>query len=250
MRSQRQNGMHRTSHTESVYKQAVPNKKNLMSRFFAFKFKFKDFNAVFRGFMSDFRAFTRISYFTRLRAFMFRLSCVHVQTFVRSPEFQISPDFVRFWSDFRAFMSRLSCVHQNFILHQTSCVYVKTFVRSPELHTSPDFRAFMSRLSCVHQSFVLLQTSCVYVQTFVRSCPDFRALIRFSCVHVQTFVRSCLNFVSFFFLFFQTINFWTHGAPSWSVTSLWVSFSTDSCFFKPVTVCFLIFKNNRRFLRY
>ena len=53
-----------------------------------------------------------------------RLSCVHVQTFVRS-------------TDFRAFMFRLSCVH------------VQTFVRS-----CPDFRSF-DRLSCVHvQTFV------------------------------------------------------------------------------------------------
>ena len=88
------------------------------------------------------------------RAFMFRLSCVHVQTFVRS-----CPDFRAFMFSFRAFMSRLSCVH------------VQTFVRS-----CPDFRAFI-RLSCIH------------VQTFVRSCPDFRAFDRLSCVHVQTFVR-------------------------------------------------------------
>ena len=56
---------------------------------------------------------------------MSRLSCVHVQTFVRS------------CPDFRAFMFRLSCVH------------VQTFSRS-----CPDFRAF-DRLSCVHvQTFV------------------------------------------------------------------------------------------------
>ena len=47
-----------------------------------------------------------------LRAFMFRLSCNHVQYFVHS-------------SDFRAFMLRLSCFH------------VQTFVRSP------DGRSFM-----------------------------------------------------------------------------------------------------------
>ena len=84
---------------------------------------------------------------------MIRLSCVHVQTFVRSP-------------DFRAFIFRLSCVH------------VQTFVRS-----CPDFRAFMFRLSCVHvQTFVCSPG-------FVRSCSDFRVFDRLSCVHVQTFVR-------------------------------------------------------------
>ena len=56
------------------------------------------------------------------RAFMSRLSCVHVQTIVCSP-------------DFRAFMSRQSCGH------------VQTIVRS-----CPDHRAFMSRFSCVHQA--------------------------------------------------------------------------------------------------
>ena len=81
-----------------------------------------------------------------------RLSCVHVQNFVRSP-------------DFRAFMSRLSCVHvQNFVrspdfraFTRLSCVHVQTFVRS-----CPDFRAF-DRLLCVH------------VQTFVRFLmfPDY-----------------------------------------------------------------------------
>ena len=59
------------------------------------------------------------------RAFMSRLPCVHVQTFVRS------------CSDFRACMFRFSCVHQ-------------TSVRS-----CSDFRAFMFRVSCVHiQTFV------------------------------------------------------------------------------------------------
>ena len=121
--------MSRPSQTESAYVQTVPDGKCLCP---------------------DFRAFTRPS-------------CVHVQTFVRSP-------------DFRAFMSRLSCVHQTFVrscpdfrafMSRFSCVR-QTFVRSP------DFRAFMSRLSCVHQ-------------TFVRSCPDFRAFTKISCVHVQNF---------------------------------------------------------------
>ena len=141
--------MSRPSQTESAYVQTVPDGKCLCP---------------------DFRAFTRPS-------------CVHVQTFVRSP-------------DFRAFMSRLSCVHQTFVgscpdfrafMSRFSCVR-RTFVRSP------DFRAFMSRLSCVHQTFVrscpdfrafMSRFSCVR-RTFVR-LPDFRAFTKLSCVHVQNF---------------------------------------------------------------
>ena len=116
-------------------------------------------------------------------AFMIRLSCVHVQTFLRSP-------------DFRAFMSRLSCVHvQTFLqspdfrafMSRLSRVHVRIFVRSCSDFRAfmSSFRAFMSRLSCVHQ-------------TFVRSCSDFRAFMsRLSCVR-QTFVRSCSDFRVFF----------------------------------------------------
>ena len=104
---------------------------------------------------------------------MIRLSCFHVQTFVRS-------------ADFRAFMSRFSCVH------------VQTFVRS-----CPDFRAFMSRLLCVHQTFVrscsdfrayLSRLSCVR-QTFVRSCSDFRAFFDVSrlCNFERTTPSSCVH---------------------------------------------------------
>ena len=83
---------------------------------------------------------------------MFRLWCVHVQTFVRSP-------------DFRAFMFRLSGVHVRF-----SCVHVQTFVRS-----CPDFRAF-DRLSCVHvHTFVRLLMFPDYVILNARRPP--RALI-------------------------------------------------------------------------
>ena len=136
----------------------------------------------------DFRSFTR-------------LSCVHVQTFVRSPDYSCvhdqtfvrSPDFLAFMSrlscvhqTIHAFMSRLSCVHQTIraFMIRLSCVH-QTFVRSP------DFRACMSRLSCVHQTIraFMIRLSCVH-QTFVRSCPDFCAFTRLSCVHVQIFVRS------------------------------------------------------------
>ena len=160
--------MSRPSQTEGAYVQTVPDGKCLCP---------------------DFRAFTRPS-------------CVHVQTFVRSPDFRAfmsrlscaHQTFVRSCPDFRAFMSWFSCVRQTFVrspdfraFTRLSCVYVQTFVRSP------DFRAFMSRLSCVHQNFVRScpELSCVR-QTFVRS-PDFRAFIRHSCVH-QTFVRSSPDF--------------------------------------------------------
>ena len=140
LRCQTEASMSRPSQTESTYVQTVPDGKCLCP---------------------DFRAFIR-------------LSCVHVQTFVRS------------CPDFRAF-DRLSCVHQ-------------TFVRSS------DFRAFMSRFSCVHVQIFVRSTdfraftrlSCVHVQTFVRS-PNFRAfMFRLSCVHVQTFVRST-DFRAFMF---------------------------------------------------
>ena len=82
------------------------------------------------------------------RTFMLRLSCVHVQTFVRSTDFRAFPRFicvhhvfVRSWSDFRAF-NRFPCVH------------AQTFVRS-----CPDVRAFTG-LSCVHvQIFVFFNVS-------------------------------------------------------------------------------------------
>ena len=116
---------------------------------------------------------------------MSRLSCVR-QTFVRScPDFRA---FIRLWRvhvqtfvrspDFRAFMSRLSCVQSIFVrscpdfraFDRLSCVHVQTSVRSP------NFRAF-NRFLCVH------------VQTFVRSGSDFRAFMsRLSCVH-PIFVR-------------------------------------------------------------
>ena len=90
----------------------------------------------------DFRAFTR-------------LSCVHVQTFVRSP-------------DFRAFMFRLSCVH------------VQTFVRS-----CSDFRAFMSRLSWVRQTFV---RSCSDFRAFfyVSRLCNFERTTPPSCVRLRS----------------------------------------------------------------
>ena len=148
----------------------------------------------------EFLAFTRLAcvqpIFVRscpdFSAFIFRLSCVHVQTFVRSPEFRALNQFLVEASmskpsqkesnyvqtvphgrclcpDFRAFTT-LSCVHvQNFVrspdlrqFNRFSCAHVQTLVRSP------DFRAFKFRILCVHQ-------------TFVRSCPDFCAFIKRGC---------------------------------------------------------------------
>ena len=98
-----------------------------------------------------------------IRAFT-RLSSVHVQTFVRSPE--------------------SSSVHdQTFVCSSGySCVHDQAFV------SSPVFRALISRLLCV-------------LQNFVRSCSDFRAFNRlnvqylmrpsdYSCVHIPNFERS------------------------------------------------------------
>ena len=128
--------MSRPSQTESAYVQTVPEEKCLCP---------------------DFRTFTR-------------LSCVHDQTFVRSPDYSCVHDqtFVR--------SPDYSCVHdQTFVRSPDySCVHDQTFVRSPDY-------------SCVHdQTFVPSPDySCVHDQTFVRS-PDY------SCVHVQTFVRFSL----------------------------------------------------------
>ena len=138
LRSQREESISQPSQTESAYVQTVPDGMCLCP---------------------NFRAFTGTS-------------CVHVQTFVRSP-------------DFCALMSRLLCVQPILVrscpiyraLNRLSCFHVQTFVRSP------DFRAFY-RFSCVH------------VRTFVRSCPDLHAFPRFICVH-QVFVRSCLDFCAF-----------------------------------------------------
>ena len=175
LRCQTEASMSRPSQTESTYVQTVPDGKCLCQ---------------------DFRAFIR-------------LSCVHVQTFVRScPDFRafdrlscVHQTFVRSCPDFRAF-TRLSCVHvQTFVRTRLSCVH-QTFVRS-----CPDFRAFMSRFSCVHQTFVrspdfrgfMSRLSCVH-QTFVRSCPGFRAFTKLSCVHVQNF-RAFTKLFSFTYIY-------------------------------------------------
>ena len=91
-----------------------------------------------------------------LSAFMSRLSCVHDQIFVRSP------DYLRIHGQTLVRSSDFSCVH------------VQTFARS-------------SDLSCVHvQTFARSSDfSCVHVQTFVRSSD-------LSFVHVQTFLRFSL----------------------------------------------------------
>ena len=108
---------------------------------------------------------------TDFRAFMNRLSRVHILIFVRSPDFC----YISF---------KLSCVHQ-------------TFVRST------NFRAFVCRLLCNHQTFersisdFSAFTKILRVhQSFVRYCSDFRAIIRLSCVP-RTFLRSCSDLRAF-----------------------------------------------------
>ena len=88
---------------------------------------------------------------------MSKLSCVH-QTFVRS-----CPDFCAF--------TRLSCIHiQSFVRSSdNSCINDQTFVRSP------DFRAF-NGFSCVEVQIFVCSADfsvfneflCVHVQTSVR----------------------------------------------------------------------------------
>ena len=111
--------MSRPSQTESGYVQTF-----VRSKFFV------RFSCVRRQICPD---------HPRPKQYMSRLSCVLVQTIVRSNSNSCVQRQI-----FRAFMSRPSCVH------------VQTIVRSP------DHRAFMSRPSCVH------------VQTIVRSSvfPD------------------------------------------------------------------------------
>ena len=124
-----------------------------------------------------------------------RYSCVHVQTFVRSP-------------NFRAFMSRLLCVQQTFVrladigafMFRLSGFNIERFVRSclkfgafTKLSGGHvNFCAF-SRLSCVH---VMSRLLCVQLQTNVRLCPDC-GVIRLSCAHVPTYVLSCQDFCAF-----------------------------------------------------
>ena len=113
-----------------------------------------DFRAFSRPYVRsrpDFCAFTRLFLHPLDFCALTRLSCVHVQIFVRSP-------------DLRAFMIKLLCVHQTFPASIRLLCVNQTFVRS-----CSNFCAF-TRPSCVHD------------QVFVRS-PDF------SCVHVQTLVR-------------------------------------------------------------
>ena len=102
--------MSRPSQTESGYVQT----------FVRFKF-FVRFSCVRRQICPD---------HPRPKQYMSRLSCVLVQTIVRSNSNSCVQRQI-----FRAFMSRPSCVH------------VQTIMRS-----NPDHRAFMSRLSCVHQT--------------------------------------------------------------------------------------------------
>ena len=100
LRSQTEASMSRPSQVESTYVQTVTDGSCLCP---------------------EFRAFTR-------------LSCVNVQTFVRS-------------SDFRAFMSRLSCVHQTFVrstyfcafMCRLLCIHVQTFERSTDLFSFTRF---------------------------------------------------------------------------------------------------------------
>ena len=148
------------SQTESRYVQTVPDGKCLCPDRPRRKVPMSRLSCVHQTFVRscpDFRAFTR-------------LLCVHVQTFVRSPDYSCVHDqtFVR--------SPDYSCVHdQTFVRSPDySCVHDQTFVRSPDY-------------SCVHdQTFVRSPDySCVHDQTFVRS-PDY------SCVHVQTFVRFSL----------------------------------------------------------
>ena len=108
---------------------------------------------------------------SRRKVPMCRHSSVHVQTFVRSP-------------DFRAF-TKFSCVH------------VQTFVKLPDL------RAFMFRLSFVHQTFVRLPKNFAFV------CKRL-SVPRFSCVH-QILVRSCLDFCAFIKLLWDDPFMWTEG---------------------------------------
>ena len=82
-----------------------------------------------------------------------RLSCVYVQNFMPSPDYQSVHDLT-------------------FVLSSDySCLHDQTFV------LSPDFRAFMNRIPCVRQ-------------TSVRPCSFFCAFNRLSCIHVQTFAHS------------------------------------------------------------
>ena len=128
-----------------------------------------------------------------LSAFMSRLSCVHDQIFVRSP------DYLRIHGQTLVRSSDFSCVHFQTFVHSSdlSCVHFQTIVRS-----CPDFRA-STRFSCVHLTFVrspdfpgfMIRLSCAH-HSLVRSRPDFRAFTRFLCVH-QIFVRSCPDTLNF-----------------------------------------------------
>ena len=125
----------------------------------------------------DFCVFTRLSSYIQIFVRLCpdvrtitRLLCVHNQTFANSSEsshvhvqtFLRSPDF-RNSTRLSCFFSRFSCDHQNF------------------LRSCPDFNSFTRFLRA--QKFLR-----VYVQTFVCSCPDFCVLTRPSSFN-QTCVR-------------------------------------------------------------
>ena len=134
---------------------------------------------------------------------MSRLSCVHLQTFVRSAQFCayksrllfIQQIFVRSCSDFHAFfdVSRLcksECMTSPppafIVWSKISCVHVPTIVRSGQdfVRSCRDILLFMFRLSCV------------LIQTFVR-LTDFDALMsRLSCSHQFSFRFSVLDWLS------------------------------------------------------
>ena len=156
-----------------------PRRKVPMSRFFCVHQTFvlsPDFCAFTSRFFCLHPTFVRSTDFC---AFMSKISCiqwlpcVHVQTFVRSP------DLFAFRS-FCAFMSGLSCVHQTFRAFMSRHTWVQQTFRAFICRLScvqQAFRAFMSRLSCVQQTFRAFMSRLSCVQ------QTFRAFIcRLSCV--------------------------------------------------------------------
>ena len=150
----------------SKYVQTVPDEKT-RPKFLVFPSRLHAFRR-FHDLMSRCYCVYQISVcFPDFRAFMSRLPCVHVQTFVRS------------FPDFFSFIFRIPCVHFWDLLafmYRLQYAHIQTFVCS-----CPDYLRSYS-------GFCALE--------FVSLCPDFRGCtrltlifkFRFSCVHVQIFV--------------------------------------------------------------
>ena len=96
---------------------------------------------------------TLVASYSNFYAFI-RLSCVHVATFARPPDFR---NFRLLWLRIQIFVRSWSWSYLRGFLIRLSCIHIQKFMRSSDFLAfmfnfflrSPHFCAFMFRLSCV-----------------------------------------------------------------------------------------------------